>query len=214
MEQPEIPNLKPETTSETTTDEDLIRFAKLGHALAFDELINRYHDRMFHIALCMLGDYHEALEATQDLFIKSWRSLPRFEGRSKFSTWLYRILVNECFSRRKRFARHNRLFKESFQQEVMIETEKLTRQYFNPSDDTRGMVIQNEYFIRILGAMNKMSQKSRSMIALRDVEGLSYDEIASILGCRVGTVRSRLNRARTQLKDYLNSDAPPFPTDN
>ena len=206
---------KPNTKSKApTTDEDLIRFAKMGHAMAFDELINRYHDRMFNIALCMLGDYHEALEAAQDLFIKAWRSLPRFEGRAKFSTWLYRILVNECFSRRKRFARHHRLFKESFQQEVMVETEKLTRQYFNPSDDTRGMVIQNEYFIRILGALNKMSQKSRSMIALRDVEGLSYDEIASILNCRVGTVRSRLNRARSQLKTYLDSDSRHFPTEN
>lgn len=171
-----------------------------GDVESFEKLIERYQKTAYNVALRMMHHEEDAKDATQEALIKAFRSIQSFRGDSGFSTWLYRILVNTCKDElRKRRGnivsleqgRHTEsgfeaieLADETFAPEVVLE-QAATRQTINQ-------------------AIRSLPEQNRTVIILRDVQGYSYEDIGTLLGCPVGTVKSRINRGRLLLKESLS----------
>ncbi len=184
-------------------DEGLVEAFQNGDMGAFDRLVLRHKDRVFNICYRLLGDYEEANDSAQEVFIKIYRSLGRFRFGSKFSTWLYRITVNTCINKLKslRFRLKARTlslssFHDPEDGDMTIELKddsELPDKHFEKKQNK--ILIQEE--------INALPVPQRTLIVLRHIEGLSYDEIADITGYNIGTVKSRLARARLRLKERL-----------
>lgn len=173
-----------------SSDEDLCRAFVSGKAEAFDALVLRHQDLTFGLCLRMLGDREDADECAQDVFVKIHQALPRFEFRSKFTTWLYRIAMNVC---------KNRIDSAAFRRKK--EERALPDGVDFP--DHRGPEKEREK--KELGeilerGLAELSEADRSLVVLRDVEDVSYEEIAAALDLELGTVKSRLFRAREKLR--------------
>ena len=183
----------------TCDDKLLIGYAQKGHTRAFSELVRRHHVRVFHTALGMVGNREDADDLAQIAFIKAFQSLDRFKGQSLFSTWLYRISINCCLDWLKSQQR---------KYDVKMDDEWWCRQaddeaLFAGPKRTDYMVEQSELRDVLMQAMADMPPIFRSALVLRELNGLSYEEIARVEGCSVGTVKSRLFRARAQLRKLL-----------
>jgi RNA polymerase sigma-70 factor (ECF subfamily) len=167
----------------------IVEKAKAGSKAAFEQLVTAYESKVYHLALRYTGSHDDALDISQDVFLRVWRCLPRFDFRSAFSTWLYRITVNVCtdFVNKKK--------------ETLSETGDLPDIAEKRDDysaaETRQMLSQ---------ALLKLNEDHRKIILMRDVAGLSYQEIADALGLEMGTVKSRINRARSEIREYLLAD--------
>lgn len=181
----------------------LIRQCQKGESGAFDQLVVHHQNMVYAVCMRMLSDAYEAEDVAQDVFVRAYRSIKSFRGESKFSTWLVAIAMNLCRNRRRWWARRRRSIAGSLQD--AIQTEDGTISYDaedaspTPSDSAQSKEVQEH----ILITMQKLSDTERKMIVLRDLQGYSYEEIAEILKIRVGTVKSRLNRARMQLRTLL-----------
>ena len=183
----------------TCDDKLLVGYAQKGHAKAFSELVRRHHVRVFHTAFGMVGNREDADDLAQLAFIKAFQSLHRFKGQSLFSTWLYRISINCCLDWIKSQQR---------KYDVKMDDEWWYKQadgeaLFADTKRTDYMVEQGELRDVLAHAMSQMPPIFRSVLVLRELNGLSYQEIASVEGCSVGTVKSRLFRARAQLRKLL-----------
>ena len=183
----------------TCDDKLLIGYAQKGHAKAFSELVRRHHVRVFHTAFGMVGNREDADDLAQLAFIKAFQSLHRFKGQALFSTWLYRISINCCLDWIKSQQR---------KYDVKMDDEWWYKQadgeaLFADTKRTDYMVEQGELRDVLAHAMSQMPPIFRSVLVLRELNGLSYQEIASVEGCSVGTVKSRLFRARVQLRKLL-----------
>ncbi len=183
----------------TCDDKLLIGYAQKGHAKAFSELVRRHHVRVFHTAFGMVGNREDADDLAQLAFIKAFQSLHRFKGQALFSTWLYRISINCCLDWIKSQQR---------KYDVKMDDEWWYKQadgeaLFAGPKRTDYMVEQGELRDVLAHAMSQMPPIFRSVLVLRELNGLSYQEIASVEGCSVGTVKSRLFRARVQLRKLL-----------
>ena len=183
----------------TCDDKLLIGYAQKGHAKAFSELVRRHHVRVFHTAFGMVGNREDADDLAQLAFIKAFQSLHRFKGQALFSTWLYRISINCCLDWIKSQQR---------KYDVKMDDEWWYKQadgeaLFADTKRTDYMVEQGELRDVLAHAMSQMPPIFRSVLVLRELNGLSYQEIASVEGCSVGTVKSRLFRARAQLRKLL-----------
>ena len=169
--------------------------ARRGDAAAFNALVTAYQDRVFNMANRMLRNREDAADISQEVFLTAYKALDRFEERARFSTWLYRITVNKCRDeiRRRGSKKHTR--------PVSLDaaaTEPAARAA-GPSDHAEA----HELHDRIEGAIANLPEDVREVLLLRDTQDLAYEEIAAIVDVPVGTVRSRLNRARTLLKEHL-----------
>jgi len=190
-----------------TSDRDaaLIRDIQAGDMAAFDQMVMRHKDKLFNTVYWFLGDYQEANDCAQEIFIKVFKGIKKFRFESAFSTWLYRIAINTCKNRLKSSA---------------YRWEKRTVPLENPESSKEGNFsyeIQNnapspanelenkEKILRIQKALNSLPQEQNRIIVLRDIQGLSYQEISDITGLNLGTVKSRLARARIDLRNKLNS---------
>ena len=183
----------------TCDDKLLVGYAQKGHAKAFSELVRRHHVRVFHTAFGMVGHREDADDLAQLAFIKAFQSLHRFKGQALFSTWLYRICINCCLDWIKSQQR---------KYDVKMDDEWWYKQadgeaLFADTKRTDYMVEQGELRDVLAHAMSQMPPIFRSVLVLRELNGLSYQEIASVEGCSVGTVKSRLFRARAQLRKLL-----------
>ena len=183
----------------TCDDKLLVGYAQKGHAKAFSELVRRHHVRVFHTAFGMVGHREDADDLAQLAFIKAFQSLHRFKGQALFSTWLYRISINCCLDWIKSQQR---------KYDVKMDDEWWYKQadgeaLFADTKRTDYMVEQGELRDVLAHAMSQMPPIFRSVLVLRELNGLSYQEIASVEGCSVGTVKSRLFRARAQLRKLL-----------
>lgn len=165
---------------------------RAGDDRAFEELVRTYQHRVFGVALRMLGNAAEAEEIAQEAFLRAHRSLGGFRGEAKLSTWLYAIASRLCLNRLASGERHR----------VNAGEETLMRL---PSADTGAAdaLERGERDAALQQAIASLPEERRIVVVLRDVEGLSYDEIAQALDLEPGTVRSRLHRARLDLKDKL-----------
>jgi len=170
---------------------------KNGEKEAFRELYDDYHQKVYSTAITMLGNAEDAEDAVQEVFMKIYRKVSGFDGRSKIGTWLYRIAVNVCIDhvRRNKVQRTKTLSAEEGSlnklPEKGIEVERLV------TLDEVNTITRN--------AITRLSPKLRTVVVLRDLQGFAHAEIADILGCSKGTVSSRLNRGRSKLRALLQA---------
>ena len=195
---------KLESKARAVEDLALVNRARQEDSAAYDELIRRYQERIYATVYHMTSNHEDANDITQETFIKAYRALKSFKGDSSFYTWIYRIAVNKTinFLKTRKNRVHMSLNDLDFNAEhdpdlVALISDKTPRRDLDLSELQKKL---NE-------AMQKLSETHRMVVTLHDVQGLSHDEIAQIVGCNVGTVRSRLFYARQQLQgtlaDYL-----------
>jgi RNA polymerase sigma-70 factor (ECF subfamily) len=192
-------------TTSASADSDHVLVAKVqdGDVAAFDHLVRKYRERLFGIIYNLTSNREDAADLTQEAFIKAFSSINRFKGKSAFFTWLYRIGVNTALSHLKR-NRFRRFFSlETIQEEGSHAQILETLAAKNKSD--KGALL-TELQEKLNEAMQKLSPKHRTVVVLFEIEGLSHQEISEVIGCSVGTVRSRLHYAKQQLQ----ADLKPF----
>lgn len=180
-------------------DASLVQAAAGGDPEAFRELMERYKGRAYAVALGILGDPDEALDAVQDAFIKAYYNLKDFRGGSSFYTWFYRMLVNGSIDRWRKTGRKGEV---AFDEGTTSEDDSPPESgaYPRTPEDLAG---NRELAEALTKAIAALPEYHRAVIVLREVDGLSYDEIAQALDCSVGTVMSRLHYARGRLKETL-----------
>ena len=185
-------------------DAEVVERARGGHHAAFRVLVERYEARAFRLALRVLRDEEQARDAVQDAFLKAYGSLDRFEGRSRFYTWLYRIVMNQCLDRKRR---------DKSDREVEWKDEVLAAGASGApplvGDPAPGgpeaQVGRLELRKLVADAIEALPDDARRTIQLREIDGLSYKEIAEALGVPKGTVMSRLHYARRRLQELLRA---------
>jgi RNA polymerase sigma-70 factor, ECF subfamily len=180
-------------------DAALIRLFLAGDTGAFDRLVVRHQDRVFNLCYRFVGDYHEANDLAQDVFIKVFTSVKKFRFKSEFSTWLYRIAVNTCRNRVKSL---DFRFKKKAAP-LHSERGNIAIALSDDSESPGVALEQKERSKTIQEAINALSGDKKTVLILRDMEGLTYEEIALVTGLNPGTVKSRLARARKKLKEKL-----------
>ena len=191
----------PERQLEADSDLTIVRRVQEGDVAAFDQLVLKYRGRVYAVVYNMTSNREDASDLTQDAFIKSFQSINRFQGQSSFFTWLYRIAVNSTLTH----LRKNRL-RTFFSFEKINEDDKVSSEVIAAlTDDTSA---DQETFARELQeklneAMQKLSIRHRTVITLFEIDGLGHQEIAEIMDCSVGTVRSRLHYAKQLLQAEL-----------
>lgn len=185
-------------------DLQLVSRAQGRDAEAFQTLVLRYQDRVFNTAFRLTGDRSHAEDLTQEVFLKAFKALRKFKGRSSFSTWLYRITVNAATSEWRRAAALKRGKEVAFPS-AAGDGGGGTWEPAASDGDPREAAERGERALLVQGAIEALEEDYRVVIVLRDIEGFSYEEIAEIIECPIGTVRSRLHRARCDLKDKLKA---------
>jgi RNA polymerase sigma-70 factor (ECF subfamily) len=184
-------------------DSSLVRAFQRGDRAAFDRLVMKHKDKLFNMCYWFLGDYHEANEAAQEIFIKVFRSLNKFRFESAFFTWFYRIAVNTCRNRLESSAYRQRKAMVSLNNPGSPNDDHAALQI---ADETRTPIAELERKERrtlVRKAIDSLPPDQKAVVTLRDIEGLSYDEISHITGLNLGTVKSRLARARLDLTNRL-----------
>jgi RNA polymerase sigma-70 factor (ECF subfamily) len=182
------------------TDQVLVSRVQSGDVAAFDTLVRKYRERLYGIIYNLTSNREDAADLTQEAFIKAFSSINRFKGNSAFFTWLYRIGVNTALSHLKR-NRFRRFFSlETIQEEGSHAQVLETLAAKHKSE--KGALL-SELQEKLNEAMQKLSPKHRTVVVLFEIEGLSHQEIADVVGCSVGTVRSRLHYAKQQLQADL-----------
>jgi len=182
------------------SEQTLIKRCKDGELQAFEELISKYETKVFNITFRILGDYTEAEDISQDILVKVFRSIKGFKEQSSFYTWLYRITVNECMDAVKK---RKKTVAYSIDSPIETEDDVIKREIQDSGESVEEKVERKELRKYLADAMNLISHEHRMVIVLRDIQGFSYEEIAEIIKCPPGTVKSRINRARCELKDIL-----------
>jgi len=180
----------------------LLEKAKKGDVAAFEELTEVYQKKIFNLAYRMTGNYDDASDMAQEALIRIFKSIGNFKEQSSFSTWIYRITTNVCLDELRR-KKNKKVF--SLDEEIHADDGEIQRQIM--SDDPQpDEVVEKEELKRIVNnAINNLQDDQKLVITLRDIQGLSYEEISNVLECPVGTVKSRINRARQALKNILMS---------
>jgi len=168
---------------------------------AYDELVRTYHASIFHVAYRMLGDSNDAADSVQEIFIKVFRNIRGFRGDSSLKTWIFRIAFSEILNRLRWWKRRFRSSTVSLDDD---QNGSGTPIYLAASTPSPLQALESkEREQAIQHALTRLSEEHRSIVILRDIEGFSYNEIAEILGISCGTVKSRLARARTDMKKSL-----------
>jgi len=191
----------PERRLEADSDMEIVRQVQAGDVAAFDRLILKYRERVFGIVYNLTSNREDAADLTQDAFIKAFQSIQRFGGQSSFFTWLYRIAINSTLSH----LRKSRL-RSFFSLESVNSDEPVSKEIIDALTDKTG--VDRDTFVRELqeklnDAMHKLSIKHRTVVTLFEIDGLSHQEIAEVMDCSVGTVRSRLHYAKQLLQAEL-----------
>ena len=193
--------------SKVTSDEDLILKAKQGNMVAFEQLVQRYDKRVFTIAATYVQSADDAKDIYQEVFIRVYRGLPKFERRSEFSTWLYRITTNVCLSHRARTKKHVHTSLDQENEEDDGATHTM-RDSLNGGTSTDQRAMSSEISNHVSEAMQSLSPQQRMVFTLRHYEGYKLREIATMMKCTEGTVKKYLftatNRMRKKLKNLVN----------
>jgi len=183
-----------------TEETELVRRARSGDLQAYDELVKRYQERIYATIYHMTSNHEDANDLAQESFIKAFQALKSFKGGSSFYTWLYRISVNKTinFLKQRKNRTHMSLNDLDFNAEHDPDLMALI------SDNTpRRAAGLTELQEKLNAALMKLSEPHRLVIVLHDVQGQSHEEIAKVMDCNIGTVRSRLFYARQQMQSYL-----------
>jgi RNA polymerase sigma-70 factor (ECF subfamily) len=179
-----------------TADKELIDATLAGKREAFGQLVQRYQDRLFHSMLQIVRSHEAAEDTVQEAFLRAYKGLGSFQRQSSFYTWLYRIALNLVLTQRRRVRPERPL--DGAWEDPSGEPSDLGQQ---PGD----RLVRQERMAQIQDALAKLDQDQRAVLVLRAIEGYDYQTIARVLGLSVGTVRSRLHRARARVRDYLEA---------
>jgi RNA polymerase sigma-70 factor (ECF subfamily) len=185
-----------------SSDAELVRRARLGETAALDELVQRHFKPVYNLAYRLAGNHDDASDIAQEAFLRVHHALPNFRGEANFTTWLYRIVYNVFLDERKKqkVRAHT-----SLEEDVELEDSSVARQIQDPSPGPDFMVIRGERAEIVQQAVLSLPRNQRLMLGLYHFQGRSYEEIAAIMDLPIGTVKSRLNRARLALKAKLQS---------
>lgn len=192
---------------EVALDRLLVDRFKSGDEAAFNEMVIRYWDRIYGMVHQLLRNQQDAEEVTQDAFIRAHRGLENFRGDSAFSTWLYQIATNLARNRYWYWWRRKRDKTVSFDQPVGDDNETPLSEVFAAEVETPGdITVTQEFVDRIAAGMDKLNAKHREILILRNVKNMAYEEISEVLGVSVGTVKSRIARARESLRATMGEE--------
>lgn len=180
-----------------TDDQQLIGDCLAGRTEAFGQLVRRYQNRLYNTLVHVLGSADEALDVSQDAFVHAFRKLESFRGEAAFYSWLFRIAINAAVSRKRKTKRVKASIeagKENLGTEPVDE---------HPTASPSHALEQHERQELVREALAQLSEEFRTVLVLKEIEGLKYEEIARIIECPIGTVRSRIHRARAELRVKL-----------
>jgi RNA polymerase sigma-70 factor (ECF subfamily) len=193
--------------NEVAMDRVLVDRFKSGDAAAFDEMVSRYWDRIYSMVNQLLRNSEDAEEVTQDAFIRAHRGLVNFRGESAFSTWLFQIATNLARNRYWYWWRRKKDKSVSLDAPLRSDSETTLGEVIAAEVETPDDITVNREFVtRIASGMERLGAKHREILILRNVKNQTYEEIAGILGISVGTVKSRIARARESLRAKLGED--------
>ena len=176
-------------------EKDLVRASKKGDEEAFASLVKKYRVKVFNLAFSLTRDRDTADDLAQEVFIKAYFALPRFELRSEFGTWLYRIAINHVRDFLRKTSRMRGLSIDEIKESSIPQEDETMKREKEQTEEQRKKVVQR--------AIQVLPEKHQVILTLRDIQGLSYEEITQILGISPGTVDSRLHRARKLLRKKL-----------
>ncbi len=182
-----------------SSEKALVQKAKAGDRDAFAALVSAYEGKIYNLALRYLGNREDAMDASQEVFLRVFRFLPGFQEESGFSTWIYRIGVNVCKDMLAKRTRRGELPLEVPDEDEDYRTAEVADSRYDPEAITE----QADLRQTLAEAIAQLPQQQREMIVLRDIQGLSYEEIGQVLSLEAGTVKSRLSRARENLRKKL-----------
>lgn len=173
----------------------LVTRAQHGDTAAFELLVNNHAQLVYNLALRTLNDPHEAEHVAQEAFVRSWQSLPRFQGKSRYATWLYRIVTNLCYDRLPRLKRELAALETGTQVERQDDRRPIESKLMTAETSTR-----------LRQGIDLLPESYRLLINLRHLQGMTYAEIAEVTGMPLGTVKTGIFRARRTLRRMLASD--------
>lgn len=184
-------------------DDQLLEKSRSGDVEAFEQLISKYEKKIYTIAYRFMGNHEDASDLAQEAMLKAYRSMAKFRGDASFKTWLYHITANVC---RDELRKRSKRQEVSLDQPLVFEDGEAPRQTADwsavPEDLYESKEMQ-EYLGKLIRGL---TDEYRMVIVMRELQGLSYEEIAMKLDCSLGTVKSRLSRARKALKDKITAD--------
>lgn len=183
----------------TKADELLVKAAKRGDMLAFEELVARHRDKIYARAFSMMRNEDEALDLSQEAWVKAWQRLVQFQGDSSFATWMTRITINLCLDQLRKNKRHRAESIEVLNEESGGVERQMPVVNVNPTEGLERTEVRK----RIDEALGKLSVEHRTVLILHEFEDLEYKEIAKRMSCSIGTVMSRLFYARRKMAALL-----------
>lgn len=187
-------------------EDALVTALRQGVDDAYEILLQRYQQPVYNLIYRLMNDPSDASDIAQEVFLKIFRNIGSFRGNSSLKTWIYRIAVNEAYNHRRWFSRHQR-------REIALGPEEGLRTYAdNLADPGRtpfDQAADHETFTLVEAALDKLNPKFRAVVVLRDIEDLSYEEIATVLDVSLGTVKSRILRGREALRKILEGRLEP-----
>lgn len=189
---------------EKNEDKMLITRCVSGDEEAFAQIVKNHQRMVFNVAYRFLGSYEEAEELTQEVFLRVYRFIRRFEGKSSLRTWIYKITVNSALNRQQWLKRRKHYHQVSLDNPETDCDAPLENKIAGNNESPESTALNSELQGKIQGCLEKLPKRLRIAIILRDVEGLSYEEISEALGINPGTVKSRIARARSAVKDALS----------
>lgn len=184
-------------------DQDLVRAFQAGDRAAFDKLVIKHKDRIFSLCYWFLGDKEEANDSAQETFIKAYQSLRKFRFESALFTWLYRIAANTCKNRLKSLDYRQKKRMVYVNNPGETEDKKPITEIHDELCSPMKELEKKERMLLIQNAISSLPVDQRTVVVLRDIEGLSYEEVSDLTGWNLGTVKSKLSRARLQLRNKL-----------
>lgn len=177
------------------TEQELVRAAAGGDTEAFERLVRTYENKIYHLALRMCGSSEEASDIAQEAFLAAWRGLPSFRGEANFATWLYRLTSNAAIDYLRR--------QKKERGDMSLDDEDLGLDAVDTGPGPQDAAERTEVRTAVTAGLQQLSEGHRQVLVLREIQGLSYEEIADVLEVDLGTVKSRISRARTALRKIL-----------
>ena len=172
-------------------DIELVGLCQKGDTDAFDRLFYKYRDKIYRTAFRMINNQEDALDLTQEIFLKAYKNISKYNFKSEFSTWLYRLAINLCIDELRKRKNSNEVLMDSIPENLIY------------SDTPEDIILSEEQESLIWKALDLLKEKERVVIVLREMEGLSYEEIANTLKCSMGRVKSRIHESREKFKKAL-----------
>jgi RNA polymerase sigma-70 factor (ECF subfamily) len=185
-------------------DRVLVERCKTGDEAAFKELVLRYQKKVYMIVYSMINNHQDSLEKTQEVFLRVHKHIHHFEGTASFYTWIYRIAVNLCIDHYRRRKSFSYEYDDAIRHDASMADELYPLVSSASRETPTGRLLKEELAAKIREAMDKLSPKHRQVLVLRELDGLSYQEIADVVGISIGTVMSRLFHARKHMQQKLS----------